>query len=492
LNAILNSKTFQIYFLVFLALLIFLGRQLDTGITNFDDAFYAQKAKEVYESGNLWIITFAGAPEFSNPPLPFWCMALAYSMFGISSFSAIFFPALFGVGIVVLTYRLAEYFYKDSWISFISPLVLIFPGNFIDSSRRAMVDIPLAFFVTFSMFAFLKARNHKQWYLVFGLATAGGILSKSVLGIFPLAIVFFYLFFNRQWKEMVNPFLILGILIALGLGFSWHIINWIQFGQNFINTHFWLLIFNRGFGGGEVDAFNFFGYSEDFLRNYWPWLPFALIGLYKFAKRGFVEKDENSILLFLWPTLVFLVMSTSKNHTIRYVFMIFPALSIIVAKTLSDWMGPSWKEKVLRGLLVIACLTTLFVNSTPFQVKATFRESSKEVRHLATIIKLNTPENEIIGNFKLSRSNPRHAMLFYADRHIGAPVTKREELLKRLHQNPRKLWLSNSDEFKSLNSEFPGKFYLIMGNSKYAFFTSSQNRALVKYDFSGMKVPNVK
>jgi len=491
LHAILNSKTSQIYFLVFLALLIFLGRQLDTGITNFDDAFYAQKAKELYKSGNLWVITLAGKPDFSNPPLPFWCMALAYSMFGISSFSAIFFPALFGVGIVVLTFRLADYIYKDSWISFISPLILIFPGIFIDSSRRAMVDIPLAFFVTLSMFAFLKAKNHKQWYLVFGLATAGGILSKSVLGVFPLAIIYFYLFLNRQWKEMVNPFLLLGILISLGLGFSWHIINWIQFDQNFINDHFAVKIFDRGFGGG-IHAINFFGYSSDFLRNYWPWLPFALIGLYKFAKRGFVEKDENSILLFLWPTLVFLVMSTSKNHTIRYVIMIFPALSIIIAKTFSDWMGPFWKEKVLRGLIVIACLTTLFVNSTPFQVKATLMENSKEVRHLATIIKLNTPENEIIGNFKLSKNNPSHAMLFYADRYLEHPVHEKEEILKQLHENPRKLWLSNSNEFKSLNSEFPSKFYLIMGNSKYAFFTSSQNRELVKYDFSGIKIPNVK
>jgi len=491
LNAILNNKTFQIYFLIFLALLIFLGRQLDTGITNFDDAYYAQKAKEVYESGNLWIITLAGEPDFGNPPLPFWCMALAYSMFGISSFSAIFFPALFGVGVVVLTYRLADYFYKDSWISFISPLILIFPGIFVDSSRRAMVDIPLAFFITFSMFAFLKAKNHKQWYLVFGLATAGGILSKSVLGIFPLAIVYFYLFFNRQWKEMVNPFLLLGVLIALSLGCSWHIINWIQFGQSFIDTHFGVLIFDRGFGG-SAHKFNFFGYSMDFLRNYWPWLPFALIGLYKFAKRGFVEKDENSILLFLWPTLVFLVMSMSKNHTIRYVIMIFPALSIIVAKTFSDWMDPFWKEKVLRGLLVIACLTALFVNSTPFQAKITLAESSKEVRQLATIVKLNIPQNEKIGNFKLSYWNPRHAMLFYADRDMGLPVANSEELLKRLHENSKKFWLSNSDEFKSLNLEFPGKFYLIMGNSKYAFFTSSQNRPLVRYDFSGMKIPNVK
>ena len=83
-------------------------------------------------------------------------------------------------------------------------------------------------------------------------------------------------------------------------------------------------------------------------------------------------------------------------------------------------------------------------------------------------------------------------MLFYADRDLENPVTEREELLKQLHDNPKNYWLSNSEEFKSLNSEFPYKIYLIMGNSKYSFFTSSQNRALVNYDFSGMKTPNVK
>ena len=53
---------------------------------------------------------------------------------------------------------------------------------------------------TSAIFGFLKAKNQKSWYLIFGLATAGGILSKSVLGIFPLAIIFFYLIFSCQWK----------------------------------------------------------------------------------------------------------------------------------------------------------------------------------------------------------------------------------------------------------------------------------------------------
>ena len=491
MSAILNNKTFQIYFLVFLSLLIMLGRQLGTGITNFDDAFYAQKAKEIYESGNLWIVTYGGQPSFENPPLPFWFMALAYGIFGVSSFSAVFFSAFFGTGIVVLTYRLADYLYKDSWIAFIASLILLFPGIFIDSSRRAMVDIPLAFFVTLALFAFIKAKTHKPWYLVFGLATAAGIMSKSVLGIFPLAIAFFYLLFSRQWKEIFNPLLIAGVLLALGLGFSWHFINWMQFGQSFIDSHFGVLIFNRGFGENQ-HPFNFLGYSEDFLRNYWPWLPFALIGLYKFARRGFVEKDGNSLLLFLWPTLVFVIMSASKNHTIRYVLMIFPALSIITAKTFSDWLDSRWKNRMIGGLAGIVCLTALFVNATPIQVKVTLGESSKEVRQLASIIKLNIPKNIKIGNFRLSFWNPKHAMLFYSDRGLENPVTDMDELLKQLQSNPKKMWLSNSAEFKALQSRLPNTFYLIQANSKYAFFTSIQNRDFVRYDFSGMKIPNVK
>ncbi|MBC8282600.1 MAG: glycosyltransferase family 39 protein [Nitrospinae bacterium] len=456
---------------------------------NYDDAYYAQKAKEIYESGDLWVVTIAGVPDFANPPLPFWLMALAYSIFGVSSFSAIFPSALFGMGIVVLTYRLADHCFKDSWVAFVSALVLIFPGIFLDASRRAMVDIPLAFFVTLAVFAFLKAKTNKPWYLVFGLATAGGILSKGVLGIFPLVIAYSFLLLIHQWKEVVNPFLVIGTLLALILGFIWHWINWLEFGQLFIDVHFGALYLSGDCGSGF--RCNFMGYFEDLFENYWPWLPFALIGLYKFCKRGFFEKEENSLFLFLWPTLVFVILSTSSNQTIRYLFMVFPALSIIVAKTLHDWLGSTWKERVVGGLVGIACLTTLFVNSTPLQVKVTLKESSKGVRQLASVIKLNVPENEKIGNFNLDFWRPKHAMLFYSDRDMEPPVNKKE-LLRQSKQNPRKMWLSSTAEFKTLKAQAPGQVYLIQANSKYAFFTSFQNRDFVLYDFSGMKIPNVK
>ena len=156
LNSALSNKKFQVSFLIFASLLIFLGRQLDTGITIYDDVYYAQKAKELLNSGSLWDITYAGTPAFDNPPLPFWFTALAFSVFGVSSYSAIFSSALFGTGIVFMTYRLSLLLYKDCWIAFASAFVLLFPGMFVDAARRAMIDIPLAFFVTLAFYAFSK------------------------------------------------------------------------------------------------------------------------------------------------------------------------------------------------------------------------------------------------------------------------------------------------------------------------------------------------
>ena len=77
--------SFQVVFLVYSSLLIFLGRQLDRGITNFDDAYYAIKAREIFSSDSLWVVTWNGtAIFFDNPPLPFWLTGLVYKVFGVS------------------------------------------------------------------------------------------------------------------------------------------------------------------------------------------------------------------------------------------------------------------------------------------------------------------------------------------------------------------------------------------------------------------------
>ncbi len=437
------------------------------------------------ESGSLWLITYSGVPAFDNAPLPFWLTALAYSVFGVSTYSAIFSSALLGTGIILITYRMSLLLYKDNWVAFASAFVLLFPGLFVDSSRRSMVDIPLAFFVVLAFYAFFKARDIKPWYLVFGLATACAILTKSVLGLFPLTIVGAFLIFSRQWRELINPWFLSGCMIALLLGFSWHFINWQHYGQEFIDAHFGYLIVGRNFG--EAKPFYFLGYAKDFYRNYWPWLPITLIGLAQFGKRGFKEKDKVALFLFLWPVLTFLVMSTGKNQVIRYLFMMFPALAIVNAKTISEWLGPDKKNQALAIMVGAIATTILFVNVTSFRAKVSLDQQSKEIREIAPIINLNTSKNQRIGNYRLSPYNPRLTMLFYANRVIELGVTgDPEKLIKALSSNPEKLWLTSLGEFSKLTAQYPDKIYLIHANKKHAFFTAIENRGNVRYDFSAL------
>jgi len=272
--SVLNHRTFQIVFLLYSTLLIFLGRQTDVGLLNFDDSFYAQKAKELLAGGSFWLNTFNGQPDFDKPPLPLWLTALAFKAFGVSGYSAVLVTGLLGTGAVYLTYRLSEKLFKDPWAAFLSAIVLIFPGYFLDYSRRGMTDIALTFFVALALYCFFRGKENSRWYLAFGLSTVGAILTKSVLGLFPLLIPLSVLLLTRQWKTIINPNFIGGVVIALGLGSTWYIINWVEYGDAFVRQHFGWIIWER-FAHGDpavpnAGPFYFLGYLKGFFGNYWP------------------------------------------------------------------------------------------------------------------------------------------------------------------------------------------------------------------------------
>ena len=136
--------------------------------------------------------------------------------------------------------------------------------------------------------------------------------------------------------------------------------------------------------------------------------------------------------------------------------------------------------------------TVLFVNATPFQVKVTLRPNSVEVRQLAAVINLNTPPNQKLGNYRLSRHNPRNALLFYSDRYLDDPIAEPLKLLGRLGNQPESTWLASIHEFKKLQQGYADQLYLIQANRKYAYFTSVKNKNNIRYDYSGMTLPLVR
>jgi 4-amino-4-deoxy-L-arabinose transferase-like glycosyltransferase len=328
LTPLLNNRLFQMVFLAYSALLIFLGRHGGLGISNYDDAFYAQKAKEMLASGSFWIVNYHGQPTFENAPLPMWVLALAFKMFGVSDYSVALPSALFGVATVILTYRFAEYVFNDRWTAFLAGAILILPGFFVDYARRGMVDVPLAFFVAAALFCFVKAEINPRWYLLFGLFTAMAVLTKSALGFFPLAIAFAYAILGGS-SACRSFYFWIGTAIALALGSSWYIVNIAQLGEWFVRGHFGWILFRRAIGEeaeGVVlngNPFFFLGYLKALWKNYWPWFPFTVVGFAIFAKRAFRDRDNKSLFIVLWIAVVIGVMSLSKAQVLRYILSAF-------------------------------------------------------------------------------------------------------------------------------------------------------------------------
>jgi 4-amino-4-deoxy-L-arabinose transferase-like glycosyltransferase len=413
----------------------------------------------------------------------------------VSGYAAVFSSAIFGVLIVYLTYSLCNYLYKDNWTSFLAAFVLLFPGLFLDSSRRAMLDITLAFFVTASMYCLIKGLENRKFYLLYGLMAGCAVLTKSVLGFFPIVIGFVFMFWYGGLRNIFDFRFLAGVALSIIVGCSWYLVNWMMFGDLFIDRHFKTP--NMQLIPGETFSNNtlyIFGYLKDMLRNYRPWFPVTVVGVFLFAKSSFKEKDYRSMFLFLWVSIPFVVMSTSRNQTLRYLFMIFPAFAIITAHTLAGWLKEGQKEKALQGMIVIIMATVLVVNVTPIQVKVSLNYNSAEVRDIAAFVNANTPQKQDVSYYKLSRWNPTQALMFYSNRFVDweSVPTEPEVLFQKMEKNLTGTWLTSISEFKNLEKNFPGKLYLIYGNQKFAYFTSIKNRENVVYDFSNIKIPVVR
>src|SRR3989344_2144571 len=96
-----------IFLLLFLSPLFFykLGQ---SSLISFDEAWYADIARNILKSGDTINLTWNGRSFNDHPPAGFWLTALSYLIFGASEFSARFSSALLGLSTLITTYFLGK------------------------------------------------------------------------------------------------------------------------------------------------------------------------------------------------------------------------------------------------------------------------------------------------------------------------------------------------------------------------------------------------
>jgi 4-amino-4-deoxy-L-arabinose transferase-like glycosyltransferase len=417
---------------IFAFLILFLS--LHRGdLSGYDDALYAHEAKQMIRTGDWWNVRFNDRLNFEYPPMFLWIEALSMKVWGFTDFAAKFPVALLGVATIVLTYLLVLELTADAWLAALSMLVLMSTQYFIKYSMHAMTDVPCAFFFLLSIYGFVKGLRRPPYFLLCGIAVGLTILTRSVVGLLPLAIFLLIPLLERRAVGAAGadgegevahtaklPFILLGLILAIGIPSIWYLSQYHLHGATFISGHirFTETKLLGGLSTRTQRLFSLLQYLKLFLRGYWPWLPFLALGLIKQTRRS-IARDSFALLLTLWVVCIVVPFSLAQVKILRYLMPAFPAFSIIAATSLNDWIPIHRRQLFLKWVYAFGIAAVVYVLFFPFLLPR-----AGDMQQLAPIAQANCPQDQNIILYTWGRVdyNYNNQLLWYGNRFTELPA----------------------------------------------------------------------
>lgn len=158
-----------------------------------DETRLLAMAWEMTTSG--WLVPRVNGEPAAQAPLLLWAIVGGWKLFGVTEGWARLAPALFGLGSIVLTWRLALRFWPDNQtLARHAPLILIGMFAWALFTTLALVDLTRVFFVLLAWWALLiqwRGRDMRAWLLL-GVAIGLGLLASGplyLLYVLPAAIL---------------------------------------------------------------------------------------------------------------------------------------------------------------------------------------------------------------------------------------------------------------------------------------------------------------
>lgn len=350
-----------------------------THLIDWDEAIYAGIAKNIALSGDFLGMMWKGNFWFEKPPLYMWLTSFMVNLYGVSSFSARFFSALFGVGGVLLTYFLAKNMY-GKLTGFLSALILTTSFHYVYYSRNGMLDVPVTFFMIATVLCFWLGRNKPFYYLLAGISLGLGVLTKGPVALLVTpAILIFIILDYQNWKTYFNRFAVLASLLFLLVVLPWHILEYQRFGKPFIDYYFLYHIYTRAsstIDGKGADNWIYIAVIRNSMRIWF----IALIPALIWAVWEIIKKNKTALFLVFWALTIFIPFSISKSKLIWYMIPIYPPLAILTGRFLEQIFSISTKyikkfTSISKGTLettlalVLTFISLVYVSQNWFRIQ---------------------------------------------------------------------------------------------------------------------------
>lgn len=439
----------------FMAIIIFSKISLNA-LHYFDDAYYAEKAKEMINTGNLWLVHYAGQVVYDNPPMHFWITALSFKAFGINEFGARFPSAVFVLLVMIMGYKISSLLFKNKWAGFFSVLTISTTYFFCGYAFRGMMEAELVFFEIFSLYLYILAMKGSNIfiYIFAGIFTGFAILTKSVLGAYPIAVLGTYFLLDGKWRKLFSPGFLLYVFFALAVASPWYVFNYLDAKEVFLSTHFVGILGGMvGNIGREIRIKP--GYLIAIFSYGIPWMPVAIYGSYEMIRREWKKNNENTFLiLIIWAWLIVIGLSFTSIHKTWYIMPAFVACALISGYIM--YIGLKDNEKFIKMALIIYGVVTLVL--VIFQVDLNGHRS-KDVKALAPFVKAIVPKGGNVLNYKMGYWQVQNPLLFYSDISFSDAIENPEVLIAGLEKGG--IAMSETKELDGDLKSYRDKIYVI-------------------------------
>ncbi len=368
----MSRRSLPLILLSTLTFFIGLGRG---AVTDSDEAFYAEAAREMVETGDWLTPTFNYQPRLQKPVLFYWLTAATYLLTGPTEAAARFWSACAGLGLVLVTAAAARRWF-DADTALLAGAIVATNFGYFALGRAALPDLPLTFFITVSTYAALVAvledeRRPRRWVILAAVSLAVGFLTKGPVSVvLPALVVGPLVLVERRGLRLGFRDVAAGALVFAVIAAPWYVAMWWQHGLGYVQGFF----VGDNFERFATDRFNdprpWWFYVPVIAGGLLPWTPLALVWLgpiWQFlTRRRGISTIELRLLVWAVAPLLFYTISIGKQP--RYMLPVLPPLAILLATSMvhctRDWRGLDGarvRPPLSRPVVVGAVMSGLFL-----------------------------------------------------------------------------------------------------------------------------------
>ena len=356
-------------------------------ISDSDEGFYAEAAREMVEGGDWLTPHFNYEERWQKPILYYWLTAATYAAFGESEWAARWWSALSGLGLVLLTWFAARRLTGRDDTAWLAGAIAATCGGYFAMARLALPDLPLTFFITLTIWSALTGR-----WLIAGAAAGLGLLMKGPVALVIPGLVLAPIWWAayakapapRRFPVRVRDLAASATVCAI-VALPWYVAMTLEHGTAYLQSFF---------VGDNLERFATDRFNQP--RAFWFYLPIVLGGMIPWSiyltalpwrSMTRVIRRERTLTdaewqLRLWAGLPLLFFTISIGKQPRYILPVLPPLAILVARSITTRISDpgrgralaaaTWGTAALYAVMAVLLYRAqpLFINAYPAMTAA--------------------------------------------------------------------------------------------------------------------------